>query len=118
MQKAILFLFLLWFTNMSAQMTIETNEKSRCIRYDDQEECFREPVKTTFYIDISLNKILQEEDSQKTLFTIDSKAIPNSKTLIYSVHTATGERLTITISDRSVKIQSLNYKDQYTQFDL
>ena len=49
---------------------------------------------------------------------IDSKTISNQETIIYNVHTATGERLNIIISERSIKIQSLVYKEQYTEFDL
>lgn len=102
---------------MISQIRIETNEKKRCTVQDDNIECFRTSVTTIFTVDYSLNRILQEEESQKTIFVIDSKAFPSQETILYNVHSATGERLTITISDRSVKIQSLVYKDQYTQFD-
>lgn len=103
---------------MFGQMIIESNGKNSCTVQGEEIQCLRNPVKTTFTIDILQNKIMQEEDSQKTIFLIDSKAIPNQETIIYNVHTATGERLNITITDRSVKIQSLVYKDQYTEFDL
>jgi hypothetical protein len=119
MKNLILFTALLCFTNVIGQIELESNQKNSCtILADDQIECFRSPVKTFFYIDYHQNTILQKEDSQKTSFMIDSKTIPNQETVIWNVHTATGERFIITVSDRSVKIQSLTYKDRYTEFDL
>jgi hypothetical protein len=119
MKNLILFTALLCFTNVIGQVELESNQKNSCtILADGQVECFRSPVKAFFYIDYGQNTILQKEDSQKTSFVIDSKTIQNRETIIWNVHTATGERLTITVSDRSVKIQSLTYKDSYTEFDL
>ena len=118
MKKITLFLFLLCFANVFGQMRIESNEKNSCTVQGDEIQCLRNPIKTIFTIDILQNRILQEEDSQKTSFMIDSKTISNQETIIYNVHTATGERLNIIISERSIKIQSLVYKEQYTEFDL
>lgn len=99
-------------------MKIESYEKSNCTVNGDEIQCLRSPVKTIFSIDIIQNRILQEDDSQKTFFTIDSKTIQDHEIIIYTVHTATGERLNITVSDVSIRIQSLVYKEQYTVFDL
>jgi hypothetical protein len=119
MKNLILFTALLCFTSVIGQIELESNQKNSCtILADGQTECVRNPIKTFFYIDYGRNTILQKEDAQKTAFIIDSKTISNRETIIWNVHTATGERLTITVSDRSVRIQSLAYKDSYTEFDL
>ena len=114
-----MFLFLLCFANASGQLKYESNQKHSCtVLADDQIECFRSPVTTIFAIDILQNRILQQEDSQRTSFMIDSKTIPNPETIIYNAHTATGEKFAITITGQSIKIQSFTYKDRYTEFDL
>ena len=119
MKKILFFALLLCFTNAIGQITLESNQKNYCSKEaDDTINCLRSPVKTIFYIDIVQNRIFQQDDSQKIAFIIDSKSIADKETIIYKIHTATGERLNFIVSEYLIKIQSLVYKDQYTEFEL